>query len=371
MIEERKRILKMVEEGKLTVDEALTLLEGLEQANNEKEQKHQEIITELSTEVKFKQAGKEDPYSYNQESVKTKFIHFVDNTLKKIRDLDLDFNFGHAVEVRHIFQHSDVLINQIDLDVANGSVNIKPWDTNDVRIECDAKVYKVETQENARQAFLQDVLFSIEGGKLWFAVQKKQMKVNAVLYVPEADYDRIKVRMFNGPISGERLKVKDFKAKTANGVISCNQMTTDAVELETANGHIKMLESQSQNCEIETINGTIHVTGVYEKVDFQSFNGNIICSFQNNACHTAFIKTTTGNIDLYVPKDSSIDGEFKSNLGGFTCELPGMDVVEDKNEVVQKSLRFKVNKQADRPMRIIADTKTGSVLIKQIGGKSL
>lgn len=32
MLEERKRILNMVKEGKLTVDEALTLLEELEKA---------------------------------------------------------------------------------------------------------------------------------------------------------------------------------------------------------------------------------------------------------------------------------------------------------------------------------------------------
>src|SRR5690606_144765 len=153
--------------------------------------------------------------------------------------LDLDFNFGNAVEVNHIFQHTDAYINRIDLDVANGSVTIHPWDAKDVRIECDAKVYKIENQEEARQEFLREVLFSIENGKLRFAIHKKQMKVHVKLYVPQEDYEHVKVRMFNGPISGEQLVAKDLRAKTANGAITLNKCTTSSMEIETANGHIK------------------------------------------------------------------------------------------------------------------------------------
>lgn len=58
MKEERKRILKMVEDGKLTVDEALTLLEQLEQTNQTMEQKQEDLIKELSAEVKFEEAKK-------------------------------------------------------------------------------------------------------------------------------------------------------------------------------------------------------------------------------------------------------------------------------------------------------------------------
>ena len=47
MKEERKRILKMVEEGKLNVDEALVLLEELEKAGQSIEQKQEQIAHEI------------------------------------------------------------------------------------------------------------------------------------------------------------------------------------------------------------------------------------------------------------------------------------------------------------------------------------
>ena len=39
------------------------------------------------------------------------------------------------------------------------------------------------------------------------------MKVNVTLYVPRIQYDKIKVKLFNGPIRGEKLKTKELAAK--------------------------------------------------------------------------------------------------------------------------------------------------------------
>lgn len=372
MMEERKRILKLVEEGKLTAEEALLLIESIEEKSTSGQSQstfQEQVVSELSTNVNSEgnKQSKKEQSSFKQSS-KVKFLDFIDSALKKIKDLDLDFNFGNAVEIQHIFQNSNSYINKIELDVANGSVKLVPWDEEDVRVECNAKVYKVDSQEEARKSFLQDVLFSIEGNRLIFSVQKKQMKVNAVLYIPQTDYEKVKVRMFNGPISGENLQVKEFNAKTANGSIDVKNLRSVELELETANGHIKAEGCSSQELEAETINGTLSVNGNFGKVDLQSFNGNIICALQDGEPHTAHMKTTTGNIDLFVPTHVAIDGELKTNLGSFKCEIPNMEIVEEKSEVVQKSLRFQSNKQSEALLHVFAETKTGSVIVKPSGG---
>ena len=53
MKEERKRILNMVEQGTLTVEEALTLIEELDKTSKVNEEKQEQLITELSTFVKY------------------------------------------------------------------------------------------------------------------------------------------------------------------------------------------------------------------------------------------------------------------------------------------------------------------------------
>jgi DUF4097 and DUF4098 domain-containing protein YvlB len=362
MNEERKRILKMVEEGSLTAEEALILLERLEKENKNEKQ------TTVSTHVHMDREQKEEAQTKHTTSTTSKLMDFLDNVLKKIKDLDLDLNFGPAVEISHIFQHSDVVLNHIEVDVANGSVKILPWDEKEIRVECEAKIYKAETQEAARKAFLQDVVFSVEAGKLRFSVQKKQMKVNAVIYIPREEYDFVTIRMFNGSIAGERLHAKDLKAKTANGKITMTQVVTDDLEVETANGHIHVI-GDAKEMEAETINGKIDVIGRFEKTDLRSFNGSIVLELQNENCQTAHIKTTTGNIDIYLPKETSVRGELKSNFGKLTCRLQEMEIIKEKHDAVQKILHFKANKEKGLPFHLFAETKAGSVIIKPCRGE--
>jgi DUF4097 and DUF4098 domain-containing protein YvlB len=366
MIEERKRILKMVEEGQLTADEAFTLLLELEKSQQSLEQKQEELLNELSTVVNFEESDKkEETNSYKTQSMKDKLFDFVDTALKKIKDFDLDFNFGQGTEISHVFQHGDAIFNQIDVDIANGAVQLIPWDQSDVRIECQAKVYRVSTQEEARANFLKDILFKIEHGTLQFVAQTKWLKVDAILYVPKTEYEKIRVRLFNGPIQSENLNVKTMKAKTANGKITAHGLHGHKLEVETVNGKIKVEKSQLTVIEAETINGGVHLEGDFANVEMQSFNGNVSCELTGALGENIEAKTVTGSIDLSIPDGYSVVGKLKSNIGGFSVELDGIQVVEDKSDMVQKSLSFKPTLTGSQLLKVKADSKTGSIAVKK------
>ncbi|MGJ7920229.1 DUF4097 family beta strand repeat-containing protein [Neobacillus sp. LXY-4] len=366
MQEERKRILKMVEEGKISAEEALTLLNDLENLEQEKEKKQEALVNELSTVVQFEEGKKEEEsYQYKFQSLKDKIVDFVDSTFKKIKDFDLDLNFGPAVEISHIFQQGEVELRNIDIDIANGSVQFIPWDQGDVRIECSAKIYRAGTQDEARASFLKDVLFKAELGTLRFAAPPKWMKVDAVIYIPQVDYDKVRVRMFNGPIECENLKVKSLKVKTANGRISATGIEGIKMDAETANGKIKIENSSLKELEAETLNGAIQLKGDYSRLEIQSFNGNISCQLTGTQSEKVEAKTITGSIDLAIPAGLAVSGELKSNLGGFAVELDGIQIVSEKTDMVQKSLTFKPVVADQPPFNLFADTKTGSISVKK------
>lgn len=368
---EKRRILEMVQEGKLTAEEALILLEKLEEDANKEEVKKETLVTELSTKVNWESSSSHKSKTTKTTNVKASILDFVDKAFKKIKDVDLDFNFGASVSVQHIFQHSNVYLTDVDIDVANGSVRLVPWSERDVRVECDAKVYGAESQDEARNTFLQDVVFSIDGGKLRYAVQKKKMKVNATIYLPEASYDSITVRLFNGQIEGEKIRVKEFKAKTANGKITVGSLSTDKFEVETANGHITATDLYSKNVEAETINGTIKLNGSYERADLQSFNGSIIATLDDTKCESLLVKSTTGNVDIVVPANKSIHGDVKTNIGSIQCDLPFLETKEEKSEVVQKYMKFQTKQSSEcEPLLIDVETKTGSIVIQEKGASS-
>ncbi|MGE7761779.1 DUF4097 family beta strand repeat-containing protein [Peribacillus sp. NPDC097895] len=365
MQEERKKILEMIQDGKLTAEEAMGLLEDLEKASQESEAKEQKLQNELSTVVvdKKSEGSTQDTFKKNIQSSKEKIIDFVESAFKKIKETDLDFNFGKSVEVSHIFQHDYDFLNEVDVDIANGKVKIATWNQKDVRVECHAKVYRVEDIEEARKNFLEEVEFSIEDGKMKFKVREKAIKVDTIMYIPRKEYEDIHVRLFNGAITTESLKSENLKAKTANGAIHIMQGKGDSCELETGNGMITISDTNFNDLEAETLNGAINAAGYFKKLDVQTFNGEIVCSNFGMDCDSIHAKSITGKVKLILPPGKAIEGELKSNLGSFNVSLEGMTIIEEKSDVVQKVLKFKTVKEEVPVLHVFAETKTAAITV--------
>ncbi|MGV3240772.1 SHOCT-like domain-containing protein, partial [Streptococcus hyovaginalis] len=98
MAEEKKRILELVESGKLTVDEALKLMEKVDEVNEKKSLNEEEkiILEDFQKESKFHEKKKETSsnYGFNFQAAKDKPFDIVDTTIKKVKEVDLDLNFG-------------------------------------------------------------------------------------------------------------------------------------------------------------------------------------------------------------------------------------------------------------------------------------
>ncbi len=60
------------------------------------------------------------------------------------------------------------------MQIANGVVNIVPWADEDIRAECQAKVYRADSQEAARTAFLQHIECEVKGNKFLSARKRKR-----------------------------------------------------------------------------------------------------------------------------------------------------------------------------------------------------
>jgi DUF4097 and DUF4098 domain-containing protein YvlB len=174
--------------------------------------------------------------------------------------------------------------------------------------------------------------------------------------------------MFNGAISGAELNVSDIRVKTANGKIILDRLNGKRAEVETANGQIKLTGSLFDDLEAETINGAINIDGDFRKIETQTFNGNISYNLHGDRSELIIAKATTGSIDLFVPEGVPVNGELKTNLGGFNVKLEGIQILEEKTEMIQKLLRFQSVQHPEKSLKVVADTKTGSITIHKSAG---
>lgn len=361
MQDEKKRILKLVEEGKITASEALSLLELLEEETKQNSEKEKEIVNDLSTVVILDEEEKKEQDTKKKiSSAKDMIFDFVDNVMTKVKELDL--NFTKSVDVTHIFQHVYEPVKEIDIEVANGNIEIVAWEQNDIKVECEAKVYRTDDTAAARRTLLDEVTFSIKNEKLFFVVGQKWMRVNSKMYLPKMHFDKMKVRLFNGDIQGDALDIDQLKVKTANGKIILNDLTSLNADLETANGNIELANLNTIKLECDTINGAIKSNGVFQEADFETFNGLISVEDCGDKIKLLKAKSVSGAIKIVVPQNVHATGEAKSYLGGLEVDLHGMKIAEEKKEVVQKLIKF--TNELDSQTSIYAESKTASVSIK-------
>lgn len=368
MNHDRKRILEMVESGQLTTKEALILLDALEKEDpaappstkqeGEKSSKDSESQT---TDEKEQQSS--DSFYKQLENAGERLFDFVNQAVQKIKDMDLQFT--QSVEVPHVFQQAADELDRIDIEIENGPIRLITWDQDDVRVECNAKVYRSDEREAGRNFFLEHTIFSLKDGLLLYGTQSKWMRVESTIYLPRKQYKNIKIRVFHGEVCGEELECNELLVKTTNGKIELAKVHGEKLDIETVNGQIKIAHSKAEKLEAETINGTVDTAGFYRTVELKSFNGNIHCALDQTGSRVIEAKAVTGNITLLLPKESSVDGEARSNLGSYKLKLSGIDVLHEKKEVIQKQVKFRRMSTDQQVIQMLADTKTGSVFVRE------
>lgn len=353
MREEKRRIFNLVKEGHLSVEEAMILLDNLEN----KEQPSNDT---------FEEAKKEDMFNQNLKNIKDKVFGFVDSAVKKVKEVDLDFNFGNSVEVQHEVVLPAESIESLEVDIANGSVTVLPWNQDEVKMNFQVKIYRVEDADLGLKKFLHELNYKQADKTLRLSIEPKTMKVETTIYVPLKKYHSMKLRSFNGNILAENLDVENCRMKTANGDIELKSYNAHSVELETANGNIQVLDVKMDHVEVESLNGKLNLVGDFEEVEAESFNGDITVKLANRRAKELFLDCKTGMINVDMLEDYSLKGKVKTNLGQLAINLDQLEILEEKRDLMQKYLRFNTVAPNAPELKVVATTKAGSININKI-----
>ncbi|WP_062354290.1 DUF4097 family beta strand repeat-containing protein [Bacillus kwashiorkori] len=371
MKEERKRILDMLKSGEITTEEAEKMLDQLGEIETAKTAKEEKIATELSAVVKYKaeeDAFDEEKQTNNHQqtmtSTKEKLLEFVDKAMKKVKELDLDFY--NSVIISHVFQQPFTEFRNVIIHIPYGSVQLNSWDGEDVRLECEAKVYREEEPTKGKERFLQEMEFAIREDTLVIQSHEKFMKVTAKLFVPAHHYDKISVKLFNGPIEVRGLHTSTLEMKTANGKIHLSESKGEKVEIETSNGGITLIEVNYDKADVETVNGRVEIDGRLQSLAVETISGSIFANVRNIDVKKLDIESATGSVYIKLPKGISLSGELKTNIGNLQMELDDISLVENKNEFVQKSLKFEPIGKSGEDGYVEAESKMGSVFVKHL-----
>lgn len=390
MQNERQRILAMLENGTITTDEALTLLETLGQSSQTvqpveaekatlskkepvEQQQQNEQQQSSKQDFEFEQKKEDDEPSMDEflddlrrdfSNVGDRFMQFMQTAVQKVKEFDFDSPFGNAITFNHSITKTASNVDELIIDIDNGKVTIHHDEVDEIRAEFTVKTYTGDPEEKAKADFLDKLLFVNDEGKLRISSDLKMVQVNVELYVPKKDYARISARLLNGSFKMKDAKAETVRIKTANGKIEIAGLTFKDGEFETVNGAIGLNNVTGNRIEAETLNGRIYIDGAVKDVEAHSLNGHVVVTTTDTAAEKIEAKTMSGSVEIYIPSDIALSGEITSNMGRLDLQLDDINRTAEQEQLLQRTIRFKKDVEGNSsPLHIFGEAKTGSVLV--------
>ena len=346
-------ILEMLKEGKITVEEANSLLESL---GGKKSRPENDFISK---------------FSQSMENV----IKKTAETFENISNIDLDsidinqYNIRGKVNTHKEMRIEDE-INNISIEIPNGKLSIER--ANDSAITVNQDIW-------AKKSDLIDYLdIDIDGDKLVIRTNEKYENNNASavlnLALGKNLYESLKVDLVNGEIQIEDVDFTNVELDSVNSKVNIINLSGD-IHVNNVNGKID-IKNTNGNLNVENVNGSIYLSNITgQSANAETISGNIRVDGLDSKSFKA--DTNSGNIRIYNIKDSKeinmssgfgnivIDSEnYQKDIKAYVVSQ-GLNLGDKFRNKIQKDKGYEVSTNAENAdLDISAKAGFGKISIR-------
>ncbi len=253
-----------------------------------------------------------------------------------------------------VFNKFDIDLTIADLEFKKANevkvvVNETKYDTHDVSVADGTLLIK---GKNTRKWY--EHLFNWN----WFD------KVSVTVYMPEGEYDALKVESSTGDIVVPAdFTFASFEAKASTGNITSKAKVTNNVDIKVSTGNVSLESVTAKNITVNSSTGNINLKNntVSEKINIDSDTGNI--RLDNVTCNDYYSHSDTGDVN-FVNTNVTNKVEIKNGTGYVKFVASDADTLDIKTSTGD------VNLELNTAKIVQADTKTGrkNVPVSVTGG---
>lgn len=370
MREERMLVLRMLEEGKITVEEAAELLGALDVTVVEEEGKNDGLDRGIKRVEEMAERLGElgETFSEGMEEKIHKLAEKVDregerggrrltSLLSRLSETGLAGFLGFMGGPKHEFteeiegEFTAEGTVTLDLRTVNGRISVQGTDDPTYRLRM-VKTIQHEDEEKAKEIASQLMEVEKDGDALRVRLSgqplRNQHGVALHLTVPRSARYTMEVHSCNGSIELKDLEATSVVAKTANGRIQIDNISSTDMTLKTANGRIE-IEGDGQNVEARTSNGRIVLRPAVGSGQYR-------------------LKTSNGSIHVHLQPDAECgyNVEASTHNAKIVTDLPEMEFsVDQRSSLGRKRVVAQTRDwdAKDKKVRIHAETTNGRVYI--------
>lgn len=262
---------------------------------------------------------------------------FVRDTVKNVVD-NIDWN-DVTIKVpgivsssfKHDFVFEDAEASILDIKNANGNVKLTSWDSDDIKVAANVKLYGRMDEDEPLDSFTRRSHIELVDDRFVFQVPNKRVQADLEFFLPRRTYDHVTMNLLNGNININDFDGNDLYLKTTNGQAELSNIKATMIEFEGVNGSIDLLDSQLLEALVSTVNGNIKVDANIQASDLSTVNGNARVTLHNQDLHRLDASSVHGDVKVGVAADLDFHGIAKTRLGTVNTRAHDLEIVDQKS----------------------------------------
>lgn len=366
MKEERALILSMLEQGKITADEAMKLLESLEDTKDYKFNSFEDITSDFKEAVskidatEIKDNIKASVSNINTEYLKSDLKNSITSMVQNIFGSGFG-DYANSKKTSMNIDLKDISSPNLTFIGVNGPIKIKSYDSDTIKVDITTKF---------KDASLKDEdLFILSNTNNEISIYPKyenNISVSFDILVPNKLYNTIKLDTKNSSIDCKDLKFIELSALTKNSGIYLSNLDGDNIEAKTSNSRIvlkeifaKQIVAKTSNSSIRTdeINAeSIHLSTSNSRIETRDLNLKTLKEINLETSNSSII-SDLGNVN------KPIYFSLSTSNGSITVDNPSSLVYSNLKSKSRVSAHTTDFDEAKEYIKFTASTSNGSIKI--------
>lgn len=383
MGEERKIILNLLAEGRITADEAEQLLEALDESDlydpgdlgpaDLIDQDNQGALGEPGGpgDVRERPGARADVIADDLSDRLSKAVSEMAEAGQELPDKlarmlgsmfgSLGWSFGpvgvQAEQTLESEMPADCVISGIDFTTSNGSVKLAGWDRRGYKVVARATVRGVENKAEAERRLAAGLRLSMEGGVMRLECPDEAIRnsLSVEAYLPRAN-------------------TYDVKVSSHNGSATLESLTAGLIDVHSANGRVALSDVAAASTTASARNGSLTASGDLGDASLETANGSVSVTLSYRSAGRLRVNTGNGSVRLGVPRDTGVTYEIKAHTvnGSVRASLEGAKVKREpgagRGAVRSMSLVAHADSAVSSPPTVAVDVRAvnGSVSIHSV-----
>ncbi|MCL1934807.1 MAG: DUF4097 domain-containing protein [Defluviitaleaceae bacterium] len=301
MNNERLKILELLQEGKITVEDSLKLLDAVEPKEERKKIKifkgkteAEKQANENNEETTIFVDGEEIKKVNSLDSdIKEKISQALENITSSVKNVvndlgDINISFGDSGQPFNLTSEPLENVKKLNAKAKNGSIFLTGYTGETVIINGN---FREKNGKNPNFALVE------EDGVLTLDYDKNAVRfVKFNIKVPTKMIKEINLQTSNSGINLSEFSCEDIFAKSTNGKIVVEQVDCDTLDLDTSNSKIEISDTIANTTKLETSNGTINVYNLTtNEINADTSNGSVKIYGITPKENTAILNVDTSN----------------------------------------------------------------------------